>query len=63
MEGFRFVGIEQDPEYLAIAAARLRAAHDQPKQMPLLAELAAPSPFVPRPAPSTQQTTLFEAAA
>ncbi len=63
LEGFRFVGIEQDPEYLAIAAARVRAAHEQPKQMELLADLPAPAPFIPRPAPSAQQIHLFEAAA
>lgn len=61
LEGFRFVGIEQDPEYLAIAAARVRAAHEQPKQMDLLADLPAPAPFKPRQAPIAQQTPLFEA--
>ena len=61
LEGFRFVGIEQDPEYLAIAAARVRAANEQPKQMDLLADLPAPAPFKPRQAPIAQQTPLFEA--
>ena len=61
LEGFRFVGIEQDPEYLAIAAARVRAAHEQPKQMDLLADLPAPAPFKPRQAPIAQQNPLFEA--
>lgn len=35
LEGFGFIGIEQNPEYLAIAAARIRHAHEQPRQLPL----------------------------
>ena len=62
LEGFRFVGIEQEPEYLAIAAARVRAAHEQQKQIELLADLPAPAPFIPRQAPSAHQVQLFEAA-
>jgi len=29
LEGFRFIGIERDPEYLAIAEARIRAAQER----------------------------------
>lgn len=35
LEGFGFIGIEQDPEYLAICAARIRHAHEQPRQLTL----------------------------
>ena len=44
LEGFRFMGIEQDAEYLAIAAARIRAANEQPKQIDLLADAPAQPP-------------------
>lgn len=30
LEGFRFIGIEREPDYLAIAQARIRAAQRQP---------------------------------
>lgn len=35
LEGFGFIGIEQDPEYLGICAARIRHAHEQPRQLTL----------------------------
>lgn len=35
LENFGFIGIEQDPEYLAICAARIRHAHEQPRQLTL----------------------------
>ena len=35
LEGFRFVGIEQDAEYCEIAARRIRYWAAQPKQMTL----------------------------
>ena len=51
-EGFRFVGIEQDPKYHAIAAARLENARTiEPWELPLFADLA----------PGPTQPSLFDA--
>jgi DNA modification methylase len=36
LEGFRFVGIERDPQYLEIARARVAAARREPKQTALI---------------------------
>ena len=39
-DGFRFIGIEQDPEYFEIACARIRRAQIQPNLFELSAQKA-----------------------
>jgi site-specific DNA-methyltransferase (adenine-specific) len=49
LEGFRFLGMEQDADYVTIAEARIRRAQEQPSLWdvepdPVLAEESAPDP-------------------
>ncbi len=53
--GRQYLGIELNPEYVRLSVGRLTDATRQGQLFSL--------PPIPRPAPSAQQTTLFEAAA
>lgn len=59
LEGFRFIGIEREAEYLEIARARIQAAQRQPR---LDLQTAAPACdlVAAAPAPSVAQGGLFE---
>lgn len=65
LEGFRFVGIEREPEYVEIARARIAhweaqaTAPAKPKRAPKLRPVPAPPPSAPRPA-DDRQIDLFD---
>lgn len=64
LEGFRFIGIEREPDYIAIAQARIRAAQqrafDARRQQVMALE---PAPEKPASQPALQSALPLEAAA
>ncbi len=65
LEGFRFVGVEREPEYVEIARARIAhweaqaTAPAKPKRAPKLRPVPTPPPSAPRPA-DERQIDLFD---